>query len=76
MIDPIRITNKNQVVPVLERHIYKAYEEGLTAIKVTAFYPVNDAESKRIIEICRGFPAVLDAKWLYGTVIFKVYLKH
>lgn len=48
----------------------------LKAIKVTVLYPVNDQEAKRIIELCRAIPAVLDAKWLFGTVIFKAYLKH
>ena len=52
------------------------YEEDLKAIKVTVFYPVDDQEARRIIETCRAMQVVLDAKWLFGTIIFKVYLKH
>ncbi|HFD5401523.1 TPA: hypothetical protein ACHIFB_001645 [Streptococcus pyogenes] len=52
------------------------FTKPMKAIKVTILYPVNDQEAKRIIELCRAIPAVLDAKWLFGTVIFKVYLKH
>ena len=50
--------------------------EPLKAIKVTVFYPVDDQEARRIIETCRAMQVVLDAKWLFGTIIFKVYLKH
>ncbi|WP_221913077.1 hypothetical protein [Streptococcus halichoeri] len=75
-MDAIRIYARNQLQLVLEKYIYQAYENDLKAIKVTVFYPVDDQEAKRIIELCRDIPAVLDAKWLFGTVIFKVYLKH
>lgn len=75
-MDTIRIYTRNQIQPVLEKYIYQAYENDLKAIKVTVLYPVNDQESKRIIELWRAIPAVLDAKWLFGTVIFKAYLKH
>ena len=75
-MDTIRIYTRSQIQPVLEKYIYQAYENDLKAIKVIVLYPVNDQEAKRIIELCRAIPAVLDAKWLFGTVIFKVYLKH
>ena len=60
----------------MEKYIYQAYEEDLKAIKVTVLYPVDDHEARRIIETCRAKQVVLDAKWLFGTIIFKVYLKH
>ncbi|MDG3214066.1 hypothetical protein MKM44_07920 [Streptococcus suis] len=75
-MDAIRIYSRNQIQTLLEKYIYQAYEEDLKAIKVTVFYPVDDHEARRIIENCRAMQVVLDAKWLFGTIIFKVYLKH
>ena len=50
-MDTIRIYTRNKIQPVLEKYIYQAYENDLKAIKVTVLYPVNDQESKRIIEL-------------------------
>ena len=47
----IRIYTRSQIQPILEKYIYQAYENDLKAIKVTVLYPVNDQESKRIIEL-------------------------
>ena len=50
-MDIIRIYTRSQIQPILEKYIYQAYANDLKAIKVTVLYPVNDQESKRIIEL-------------------------
>ena len=72
----IHINSKKALKSVVENCVYEAYQNDKRSLDFLVLFPVKDAEADTILNICRSFPVVLDAKWRIDTLIFTVYLKH
>lgn len=72
----IHINSKRALKPIVENSVYEAYQNNERSLDFLILFPITDKESSAILDICRSYLVVLDAKWRFDSLIFTVYLKH
>lgn len=72
----IHINSKRALKPIIENNVYEAYQNNERSLDFLVLFSITDKEASTIIDICRSYPVVLDAKWRFDSLIFTVYLKH
>lgn len=71
-----KIRSRTSFPRVLEETLYQAYQEGKRSVDFLLLFQVTEQEQDQIILQAKSYSVVLDAKWLFGTVLFTAYIRH